>query len=369
MQKFLYVSPSIIPSKSANSVHVLHQVSALAEVIEEVDLVFATTEDHFSVSCIQEFYGVSLPQNVKVQNLRIVFGRAIQLQICLWSIYLFLRHSYSYILSRNLYFSTVLSIFSVQHVYEAHGIEVGWRRIAEQLVFKTQTKLICISQALREIIRANYGVSEKQEIQVLHDCCKINFNYTKPLVLTNDVFRVGYFGHLYPGRGVDIVLALADLFPQHLFYLAGGNDADIKAYKAGTNLKNVNFLGHLKNTEARSLMADMDALLMPYQNKVSIGTLGSDTSKWMSPLKMFEDMSSHTPFISSDLAVLREVLTNNRNCIMVPCDDIDAWSSALNKLQTSSALRERLANQAYCDVSTNYTWDIRARRILEFCEK
>ena len=47
---------------------------------------------------------------------------------------------------------------------------------------------------------------------------------------------------------------------------------------------------------------------MPYQRNVGIGTKNSDTSNWMSPMKMFEYMSTGVPIVSSDLPVLKKFL-------------------------------------------------------------
>ena len=43
-------------------------------------------------------------------------------------------------------------------------------------------------------------------------------------------------------------------------------------------------------------------------------------------------MSHKKAIISSDLPVLREVL-NNKNSILVECDNIDQWNAAINKLK------------------------------------
>ena len=102
---------------------------------------------------------------------------------------------------------------------------------------------------------------------------------------------------------------------------------------------------------------------MPYQQEVRIGN-GLDTSQWMSPMKMFEYMLAGRPIISSNLRVLREVLHDEVNALLVGADDVGAWESALKQLD-SPELRYKLARNAYDEASTNYTWDIRVQRVLE----
>ena len=74
---------------------------------------------------------------------------------------------------------------------------------------------------------------------------------------------------------------------------------------------------------------------MPYQAKVSIGVKGHDTGRWMSPMKMFEYMAAGVPVISSDLAVLREILINEKNALLVsppiPLNGAKHWIFSLMK--------------------------------------
>mgnify|MGYP000391910871 CR=1 FL=1 len=72
-------------------------------------------------------------------------------------------------------------------------------------------------------------------------------------------------------------------------------------------------MGYLDQRSIYEKMSMMDVLLMPYQKQVSIGIELVDTSRWMSPMKMFEYMSSSVPIISSNLPVLREVLVAQAN--------------------------------------------------------
>jgi glycosyltransferase involved in cell wall biosynthesis len=79
-------------------------------------------------------------------------------------------------------------------------------------------------------------------------------------------------------------------------------------------------------------------------------------------MKLFEYLACERPIISSDLPVLQEVL-HTGNAILLPGDDIDAWVSALQKLEMDPRLRQRLAAQARQEAQ-RYTWEARARKIL-----
>ena len=72
-------------------------------------------------------------------------------------------------------------------------------------------------------------------------------------------------------------------------------------------------------------------------------------------------MSHKKAIIASDLPVIREVL-NEKNSILVECDDIRSWINSIQNLKNLKN-RELIANQALSDF-TNYTWKNRAMRLL-----
>ena len=85
----------------------------------------------------------------------------------------------------------------------------------------------------------------------------------------------------------------------------------------------------------------------------------------MSPLKMFEYMSSKVPIISSDLPVLKEVLKDGSNSLLVEPDDVASWDAALNRLLDDNQLSNFLAQNAYEDFQTKFTWYSRGREICK----
>ena len=55
---------------------------------------------------------------------------------------------------------------------------------------------------------------------------------------------------------------------------------------------------------------------MPYEEKVMVNSKSLNTSKYMSPLKMFDYLAAGKIIISSNQK-LREILKNNYNCFIV----------------------------------------------------
>ena len=108
----------------------------------------------------------------------------------------------------------------------------------------------------------------------------------------------------------------------------------------------------------------MDVLIAPYQKKVTIQD-GFNTEKWMSPLKVFEYMNSRKPIICSNISVLREVLEDGNNCLLCEPDDINEWIQCLEDLKSDYALREKIAKNAASDLKNKFSWEVRAKKILD----
>ena len=106
----------------------------------------------------------------------------------------------------------------------------------------------------------------------------------------------------------------------------------------------------------------LHVLVMPYAETITTPS-GENTAAWASPLKMFEYMAAARPIIATDLSMVRGVLTNEHNALLVPPGDTSAVREALQRLAASPDLGERLATNACSDVA-QHTWVARARDIL-----
>jgi len=186
----------------------------------------------------------------------------------------------------------------------------------------------------------------------------------RTLSLEPETFTAGYTGHLYAGRGADLLLELAGRLPQVQFLLAGGEPADVERLRADAarrGLANLILAGFVPNAELPCYQAACDALLMPYGQQVAASS-GGDIARYLSPMKLFEYLACGRAILSSDLPVLREVL-NPANAVLLPPHDVTAWAEALLRLRDDPALRQRLGQQARSDAQ-NYTWTARAGRIF-----
>ena len=180
-----------------------------------------------------------------------------------------------------------------------------------------------------------------------------------------EAFTAGYTGHLYPGRGIELLLELARRNPEIRFLWAGGEAAAIARWRerlSNADVKNVRLLGFVTNTQLPLVQAACDVLMIPHERRVS-SSGGGDIARFTSPMKVFEYLSAGRAILASDLPVLREVM-NEGNAILIPPENIHAWSEALRSLLVNEEQRHTLGAQARID-AVRYTWVERARRGLE----
>lgn len=175
-------------------------------------------------------------------------------------------------------------------------------------------------------------------------------------------FTAGYTGHLYNGRGIELIVEMARRLPDVFFLFVGGREEDVQRMTdQARGLGNVRFIGFVPNADLPSYQAACDVFLMPYSRRVASSS-GVDIAAFTNPLKMFEYLATGRPIVASDLPILGEVLNEN-NAIILPADDIDIWVENLRSLQGSPEKRAALSEAAK-DTAAEYSWEKRAASIL-----
>ncbi len=376
---FHYISPSLLPSRAANAVHVVMQVDALRQAGATVTLHAqrATQREDDLEPALAAAYGTNLSGVRKVTGWS-RSSRAMNLRIaCRALIHLARERAPVAVLSRNLYAAFALGVLGRRRIiFETHQLESGWHRwLQARLLASRHVITVVISQRLVECLAEHHGFRPVRPL-VLHDAAPAG---VVPVPAAHRRERLaalapaaagpwrqvcGYFGHLYVGRGIEVIEAMAGMRPDVLFLIFGGNEADVTARRAANRQANLHYMGHVPHPTAQAAMRSVDVLLMPYQESVSIGVAGHDTARWMSPMKMFEDLATGVPVVSSDLPVLREVLQHERNALVVAPRSPEAWVGAIDRLAHEPDLAPRLGAAAHDEYRQHHTWLARAQRLL-----
>ena len=362
--KIVYISNSIIPSRTANSIHVMKICQAFADNGHEVVLLAPNRYKEYEedIDDVYEYYGVR--KNFEIRKLPYIYTRILR---NFYYAYQTLKEikiiNPDIVYGRDLY-GCFLSSYKYPTIFEAHSPMNN--SVSKQLLNLMDKNhlykhTVVISDALKNLILKSQNI-KSYKIVVAHDGADKSSNLQKVLKQTTNL-KVGYFGHLYKGRGIDIILEVAKNLKDIEFHIVGGNLDDINYWKSQIQSDNIIFHGFVTPKLVPSYRNECDILVAPYQKEVAVSGGKGNTSDFMSPLKIFEYMSSKKAIICSDLPVLREIL-NEDNSVLVKCDDISDWRKAIEVLQDDS-LRLQIANRAYEDFIKKYTWKIRAKNVIK----
>jgi glycosyltransferase involved in cell wall biosynthesis len=175
---------------------------------------------------------------------------------------------------------------------------------------------------------------------------------------------IGFTGHIYPGRGADLLFELAKQLPQVNFLWVGGTPELVAHWRGKlleANMTNVTMTGFVQHERIPLHQAAADVLLMPYSRSIEASS-GQDIAEVINPMKMFEYMASGRAIISADLSSIREVL-NEGNAVFCEPAEIEKWKVEIEKLLADEPRRLSLGKQARTDVS-HLTWLRREERIM-----
>lgn len=370
--KIVYLANSIIPSKTANSIHIMKMCQAFADNGNEVILVVPNRykEQIKNINNVYSYYNVR-------KNFKIIFVKYMYLRyigIINHSINVFIKLSDikpDFVYGRDFY-SCFLSSFKYSTAIEIHAPlnnrikEWMLNRIVKNKKFK---KVIVISKILKNLIICKQNII-KNNIYVAHDGAdeRYDFNTKVKSIIENKKLNIGYVGSLYKGKGIEVIENIAPYLPEMMFHIVGGRNDDIEYWKKKINVSNVIFYGFLSQEKINKYLNSFDICLLPNQIDVYINNninKNSNIGEYTSPLKMFEYMASKTPIVASDIPVLCEVLNHN-SAILVDSKDYKGWINSLELLR-SKELREKLLKNANEDFILNYTWKVRAKNIIKEC--
>ncbi len=371
--RILYLSSSYVPSRRADGVQVMRMCAALARQGHGVRLVTKHCPDRLEaeVGDVHAFYGV--PRSFDLVALSRPARRGGGL-VYAWRLRQLLaveREATDLAYCRDALGAWLADRARMPFAFEAHvppqGAPLGWlhRRF---LASRRCRALITISEALARQLQASLPLRSGLPVVVAADAADpmpAARSSQSPAPAESGDLQVGYVGQLYPGKGVDLLLALAGLVPASTFHLIGGEEDTLAALRARGLPANVILHGFVPPALLPAYYQRLDVVLLPYQRRVSGATGRTDLAAWMSPMKMFEAMAAGKAILASDLSVLREVLAPDDNALLLPPEAVEAWAAALSRLGSSPELRRRLGARAQADFEARYTWDARAAKVVD----
>lgn len=356
--KIDYYHSAPVPSTFANAVNVIRTCDAFRGA--GCDITLFCRRGQGTVADIQRDYGVR--NGFPIHQIPVSSRQAIATVQLRTSVALSMFRRNAFIMTRNIAFTRIAGRLKRPFAYELHAIpkKASQRAMLGRMVRDpAMARLICISRGVKEQLAREFDIADDPRIIVIPLGADVTRDAppapeprgARPLL-------VGYVGHLYPGKGEEIIMGLAQRLPHVEFEIIGRPGGLEKV-----QLPNVRLRGIISHVEAMAALERFDVAVAPYQ-KGSTDFAGVDISGAFSPLKLFEYMAAAKAIVASDLPVLTEVITSEDNGLLVPSADLDAWVGAIQRLADDDALRARLAHSAFETVKSRFSYKVRAERLM-----
>lgn len=367
--KILYIAEARLPNQRANSIHVMRMCRSMAVLGHQVKLLAFKHSTFRNKADVYKYYGVDPIFDIKLIKSPGT-GRLSSFWLGLMSWFEVLRTRPGLVYSRSLIAAYLAPAKRGNLVFESHSfllrLVYKWQKtfFRSILAKKSLNGVVVISDALKQLY-VDSGI-QPDVFFVAHDGAdECSLKETAQLQGDYPV-NVGYFGSIYNGRGIEKIIAMALARPKVGFHLFGAHESDMGHFDKIPH--NFHFYGFITPSQVYKYRNSCDILLAPYQKEVFVSTKQTySTSLYMSPLKIFEYMSSGKAIMVSDMPVLREIF-DDQNAVLVPPEDEKAWIAGLDKLVDDEAFRESIGRNALKKFLEHYTWDIRAKRILSWIE-
>ena len=396
--KLIYIATSVIPAKKANSYQVMKMGEAFAREGVDVELLIPVRfggvrekGDAFEYYNIKNKFKIKKIFSIDLIPLEKIIGHlGFWIQnasfTILVSFYLLFR-KVDIIYTRDKFTLFFLALLGKKNlVWEAHSFpkKFSW---VYKFILKRLKKLVVISDGLRDEFMSNiegeqtfarvqsyleknilvardavdldeFDVKESQE-----ECRKtVSLGFKTQTNVSMNKKIILYTGHLFKWKGV---YTLADaskyLDDECEVVVVGGMDKDLENYKnylRENGLTKVKALGFKNHKEIPYFLKAADVLVLPNSGCEKI------SSTYTSPMKLFEYMASGRPMVVSDLASLREILSEDE-AIFVEPDKARDLAEGIERVLADESLSGRIALNARQKVG-QYTWQKRASKILDF---
>ncbi|MEW6556091.1 MAG: glycosyltransferase family 4 protein [Elusimicrobiota bacterium] len=365
--KLIYIAISKIPYKTAHTLLIMKMCEAFKQCGIDVILIIPEYGNNDSTDDIFNFYGTKH----KFEIIKIPFKKspAPTLRFAYKAIRIAKNVKANFVVSMINHVVIWATLFKIPFIIDLHGRPFS---LMEKLSLKISNysksliKIVTVTQTLKNWY-IKWGI-QPNNIIVLPNGADIElfpeveyFDWKNGMPL-----KVGYSGHLYKGKGMEIIVEIAKYISDAEFIIIGGLEEDIHYWKNKTkDILNIKFLGFIPNTKIPEMLNRLDILLLPNQRNVFPVGGKEDIGDYTSPMKMFEYMATGKPIIASDLPVLKEVLKDKINSILVPHNKPEEWINAIKFVQQNPELALKIGQQARKEVEEKYNWATRAKTLIE----
>ena len=366
--RIAYLFNSSTPSSNPSSIQVVNTCSALVALSHRVKLIVPNTGQKVR---LQKFYGINKsPKLIKLKYFN-KFPLGIYYYLfSLFSIAYAMFDKTELYITRNIFNLILLNILKKRVIIEIHHDLHNEGRIVKFLcklinVFnkKNIVKIIAITHAVKKHLVKNFNIDSKK-IDVISSASSLKFKFNN--LKKKKFYNIGYFGSLDSSKGTNFIIKLARQDKLNKYSIYGGSQYDVSRLKKKGIPNNLKINQSVHYGRLKPIISKMDILLMPSNTKKirSIGNIGNIV-KFTSPLKLFDYLASGKLIITSNVSVFKEILLDQKNCLVVNNFNTANWIKIINKVKFETSKINNIKRNAF-KLSKKYTYLKRAEKILNF---
>jgi glycosyltransferase involved in cell wall biosynthesis len=199
-------------------------------------------------------------------------------------------------------------------------------------------RIVAVCQWLHDALAAN-GVPARKLVLNRQGVAEPSPRTSSKPGRPSGVVRFGFAGRWDPVKGVHVLVEAFKRLPQDLPVTLDvcatahgrvGEKYRDRVQRSGLGDPRIRILPPIPHKEVAAFLSGLDAVAVP--------------SQWLEtgPLVVLEAFAAGTPVIGSALGGIRELVSAGRDGLLLPHDDVNAWTAAMLRLATDQALLERL---------------------------
>lgn len=378
--KLIYVANARFPTEKAHGLQIAKTIEALKLQRISVNLILPKRENPISKTA-KEYYHLKVGIKPKLtfcidllSHWHSVFAYYIQSVTFYLSCMLLLKN---YNNNQSIYTRDFYLGFLITHIYpkkrvflEIHELpetKVGQKTL--QLTSKRAKVVVCTNKLLAEKIK--FLVSNKK-VRIVPNGAdprlyrkKVSKNRARQeLTLPKRKYLVVYTGNLFKWKGVYTLAKSSKYLQEGIeIYLIGGSPEELAKFKSFVRvnrLKKVHAIGHKPFEDISKYQQAADVLVAPYSKKKSF------SSKYVSPIKLFEYFHADRPIIASDVIAVKQLAKDS--ILYFHPDDEKDLANKIDILKNDEELQNKLTARVE-KLKNQYTWESRAKKIKTIIQK
>lgn len=364
-----YISNSAAPSKNASSLQTANLCAELVKQGHKVQLILPNTglnKNYFKYYGIKNYFKI-----LKLKKFN-KFPRGLYYYLySIFSVSASNPKKQDLYITRNYFTLFILVLLKKKSILEIHNdLKIEGRiiklivKFTKYLNSKFILNIITTTKSLKKKFVNDYGVN-KNKIKVLHNTSSLSFRF-KETPKRKKRINIAYFGSIYSSRGIDLFLELSKIDLKNNYFLFGGSSIEILKLKEKFDNKNLFLNSYQPYSEIKKYINKVDVALLPYTSKITVSGNVGDISLYTSPLKIFDFMKAGKLILCSDLKVIREILVNNHNSLLIKnFKNKKIWLNKIRLISTNFKKYDKIRLNAF-NYAKKYNQNWRVKKLLTF---